>query len=44
MIELYKGEAIEKINELANKGVRVDAVIADIPYGTTACSWDNVIP
>ena len=22
----------------------VDAVIADPPYGTTACKWDNVIP
>ena len=44
MIELYNGEAIEKINELVDKGVRVDAVITDIPYGTTACSWDNVIP
>jgi site-specific DNA-methyltransferase (adenine-specific) len=22
----------------------IDAVIADIPYGTTACSWDTVIP
>lgn len=23
---------------------KVDAVIADIPYGTTRCSWDAVIP
>jgi site-specific DNA-methyltransferase (adenine-specific) len=22
----------------------VDAVITDIPYGTTACSWDEIIP
>ena len=22
----------------------VDAIITDIPYGTTACSWDSVIP
>lgn len=25
-------------------GVKVDAVIADPPYGTTACKWDSVIP
>lgn len=25
-------------------GVRVDMVLADLPYGTTACSWDTVIP
>jgi site-specific DNA-methyltransferase (adenine-specific) len=22
----------------------IDAIIADLPYGTTACSWDSVIP
>ena len=27
---------------LINK--RFDAIIADLPYGTTACDWDNVIP
>ena len=25
-------------------GVKVDAIIADPPYGTTACKWDNIIP
>jgi site-specific DNA-methyltransferase (adenine-specific) len=23
---------------------KVDAIITDLPYGTTACKWDNVIP
>ena len=22
----------------------IDAVICDLPYGTTACKWDSVIP
>ncbi len=22
----------------------VDAIIADLPYGTTACKWDSVLP
>ena len=22
----------------------VDAILADLPYGTTACSWDSIIP
>lgn len=22
----------------------VDAILTDLPYGTTACSWDNIIP
>lgn len=29
---------------LIEQGVKFDAVITDPPYGTTACSWDNVIP
>jgi site-specific DNA-methyltransferase (adenine-specific) len=29
---------------LIEQGVKVDAIITDPPYGTTACSWDNVIP
>jgi site-specific DNA-methyltransferase (adenine-specific) len=29
---------------LIEQGVKIDAVITDPPYGTTACSWDNVIP
>lgn len=44
MIELYQGECIEVMNTLIQKGVKVDAVICDIPYGTTACEWDSVIP
>ena len=26
------------------EGVKVDAIITDPPYGTTACKWDSVIP
>ena len=22
----------------------MDAVIADLPYGTTACKWDSILP
>jgi site-specific DNA-methyltransferase (adenine-specific) len=29
---------------LIEQGIKVDAIITDPPYGTTACSWDNVIP
>ena len=44
MIELYRGDCLEVMDELIKKGVKVDAIITDIPYGTTACSWDVVIP
>jgi len=35
-------ECIEFMAALPN--ACVDAVIADLPYGTTACAWDAVIP
>jgi len=44
MIELYNGGCLEIMDELIAKGVVVDAIITDPPYGTTACRWDSVIP
>lgn len=32
------------IDGLIKKGIKVDAIITDPPYGTTACKWDSVIP
>jgi site-specific DNA-methyltransferase (adenine-specific) len=32
------------MNSLINDDVKVDAIITDPPYGTTACKWDSVIP
>ena len=43
-IELYNGDCIEVMQQLIDKGVKVDAIITDIPYGTTSCNWDSVIP
>ena len=40
---LYNGDALIILKELIEKGIKVDAVISDIPYGTTACSWDEVL-
>lgn len=44
MIELYHGDCLEIMEELIEQGIKVDAVITDPPYGTTACKWDSVIP
>jgi DNA modification methylase len=44
MIDLYKGDCLTVMDELVAKGVVVDAIITDPPYGTTACKWDSVIP
>ena len=39
---LYKGDCLELMPTIADK--IVDAIICDLPYGTTSCSWDNIIP
>lgn len=43
-IKLFQGDCIEIMQELIKEGIKVDAIITDIPYGTTACAWDVVIP
>lgn len=43
-IELYNGDCLEVMDNLISKGVKVDAIITDIPYGTIRCKWDVIIP
>lgn len=43
-IELYWGDCLKIMDGLIADGVKVDAIITDPPYGTTACKWDSVIP
>ena len=43
-IKLYNGDCIKVMRGLIDKGVKADAIITDIPYGTTACEWDCIIP
>jgi site-specific DNA-methyltransferase (adenine-specific) len=40
--ELHLGDCLEVLPTLPDASV--DAIIADLPYGTTACKWDSVIP
>ena len=44
MIELIQGDCLLEMDKLIKQGITVDAIITDIPYGTTACKWDTVIP
>ena len=39
---LYKGDCLEEMKKIPDGSV--DLVLADPPYGTTACKWDSVIP
>ena len=44
MINLYNGDCITVMKQLISEGVKVDCIIADLPYGTTPCPWDVIIP
>lgn len=39
---LMKGDCLERMKEISSGSV--DMILADPPYGTTACKWDSVIP
>ena len=41
---LYNGDCIAVMKQLISEGVQVDCIITDLPYGTTPCSWDIIIP
>jgi site-specific DNA-methyltransferase (adenine-specific) len=40
--ELHHADCMDFLPSLAPGSV--DAIITDLPYGTTACTWDTVIP
>jgi site-specific DNA-methyltransferase (adenine-specific) len=37
-----QGDCLELMKSIPDKSI--DAIICDLPYGTTACKWDSVIP
>lgn len=41
-MRLMQGDCLEVMKEIP--GGSVDMVLCDLPYGTTACKWDTVIP
>ena len=43
-IRLIQGDCLEEMQKLIDENVKVDMVLTDPPYGTTACRWDSVIP
>ncbi|HEV2557292.1 MAG TPA: site-specific DNA-methyltransferase [Microvirga sp.] len=42
MINLMLGDCLERMKEIPDGSV--DLILCDLPYGTTACKWDAVIP
>jgi hypothetical protein len=41
-LNLIRGDCLEEMPRL--EAGSVNAIIADLPYGTTACEWDSIIP
>lgn len=41
-IKLYKGDCLEVMKDILDKSI--DMILCDLPYGTTACKWDVIIP
>ena len=39
---IYNMDCLEGMKAIPDGSV--DAVICDLPYGTTSCPWDSVIP
>lgn len=42
MYKLYNGDCLEVMKDIPNKSI--DMILCDLPYGTTACKWDVIIP
>lgn len=42
MTKLYKGDCLIESDKIESGSV--DLILTDLPYGTTACSWDEIIP
>ena len=42
MIDLRQGDCLELMKDIPDKSI--DMILCDLPYGTTACKWDIVIP
>ena len=41
-INIQQGDCLELMPKIEDKSI--DMILADLPYGTTACKWDIVIP
>lgn len=40
--QIYHGDCLDLLPSIPDKSI--DMILCDLPYGTTACSWDSIIP
>lgn len=43
-IRLFQGDCLEVMDKMIEKGIKVDMILTDPPYGTIKNSWDEIIP
>lgn len=43
-MRLINNDCIVAMDQLIDENIKVDLVLTDPPYGTTACKWDSIIP
>ena len=41
-VDLKCGDCLEIMKDIKDKSI--DMILCDLPYGTTACKWDAIIP
>ena len=39
---LFEGDCLQVMKDIPSRSV--DLILCDLPYGTTACKWDTIIP
>lgn len=42
MNKVIQGDCLEEMKNIPDKSI--DMILCDLPYGTTACKWDTIIP
>lgn len=42
MIKLLQGDCLELMKNIPDKSI--DMILCDLPFGTSACKWDSIIP
>jgi site-specific DNA-methyltransferase (adenine-specific) len=43
-INIYNGDCLEVMDLMVEDNYKFDLILCDLPYGTTACKWDEIIP
>ena len=41
-VDLKQGDCLKLMKNIPDKSI--DMILCDLPYGTSACKWDSIIP